>query len=139
MNSQEEQLKRHAEERRLALMEKVNELKQRAENLKQMTDVRSITRHRPAVMLAGSVLIGFILRKLAGTRNRRYANDGAYGMDSGRGYAPAASARIGGRLWDPIIAAMTAVATRTAIGLVNDIFHRRHEPDPSRPNRRKKF
>jgi hypothetical protein len=138
MDSQEEQLKRRAEERRLALMEKVNELKQRADNLKQMTDVRFITRRRPAVMVAGSVLIGFIIKKLASSRNRRYANDGAY-RDSGRSYSTADSSRIGGRLWDPIIAAMTAVATRTAIGLVNDIFHRRHEPEPSRPSSRKKF
>jgi hypothetical protein len=139
MTLQEEQLKSRAEERRMALMEKVNELKQRAENLKQMTDVRSITRQRPAVMLAGSVLIGFILKKLAGTRDGRYANDGVYRRDSGRGYAPTTTARIGGRLWEPVVAAMTAVATRTAISLVNDLFHRRHNPGPSRHNTRNKF
>lgn len=137
MDSQEEQLKRRVEEHRLALMEKVNELKQRTENLKQMTDVRFLTRQRPAVMLAGSALIGFIVKKLAGGKNRRHESDGAY--RSGRGYSAATSARISGRLWDPIIAITTAVATRTAIGLVNDIFQRRDESPRSRPDSRKKF
>jgi hypothetical protein len=88
-------------------------------------------------MLAGSALIGFIVKKLAGGRNRRYENDGAH--RSRRGYSGPTSARIGGRLWDPIIAVMTAVATRTAIGLVNDIFRRRDESEPSRHHSRKKF
>jgi hypothetical protein len=139
MNSEEEQLKRRADERKAALIEKVDELKQRAENIKQMTDVRFIAKERPAMLLAGSVLIGFIAKKFAGSRNRRYANNGAYRTGSGRNYSTTTTARIGGRLWEPVVAAMTAVATRTAIGLINDLFHRRRSPGPSRPNTRKKF
>ena len=135
MNLEEEQLKHRVEERQLALTKKVNSLKERAEQIKQMTDVRSIAKERPAIMLAGSVLVGFIVKKLTSARSRRYANDGAYRMDSRRGF----SSRTGVRLWEPIVAAMTAVATRTAIGLVNEIFHRRHEPGPSRHNTRNKF
>jgi len=138
MNLEEEQLKRRVEERQLELTKKVNSLKERVEQIKQMTDVRSIAKERPAIVLAGSVLVGFIVKKLTSARSRRYANDGAYRMDSGRGFS-STSARLGVRLWEPIVAALTAVATRTAIGLVNDIFHRRHEPGPSRHNTRNKF
>ena len=134
MNLEEQQLKRRVEERQLALTEKVNNLKERVEQIKRMTDVRSATKERPAIMLAGSVLVGFIAKKLA-SRSRRYANDGAYRMDSGRVFS-STSARTGGRLWEPIVAAMTAVATRTAIGLVNDMLHKRDRP---RPNSRSKF
>ena len=137
MNLEEEQLKRRVEERQLELTKKLNSLKERVEQIKQMTDVRSIAKERPATVLAGSVLVGFIVKKLASARSRRYANDGAYRMDSGSFSSP--SARIGVRLWEPIVAAMTAVATRTAIGLVNEMLHRRHEPSRSRHDSRNKF
>lgn len=138
MNLEEEQLKRRVEERELELTKKVNSLKERVEQIKQMTDVRSIAKERPATVLAGSVLVGFIVKKLASARSRRYANDGADRMDSGRSFS-STSARIGVRLWEPIVAAMTAVATRTAIGLVNEMLHRRHEPSRSRHDSRNKF
>jgi hypothetical protein len=135
MDLEEEQLKRRVEERQLALTEKVNSLKERVEQIKRMADVRAAAKERPAMLFAGSVLIGFIAKKLASTRSRRHANDGNYQMDSGRGFS-SASARAGGRLWEPIVAAMTAVATRTAIGLVNEMLHKRHEPDRSRHSSR---
>ena len=124
MNLEEQQLKRRVEEHQLALTEKVNSLKERVEQMKRMTDVRSAAKERPAIMLAASVLVGFIAKKLASSRSRRHANDGAYRIDSEKSFS---SARTGGRLWEPIVAAMTAVATRTAIGLVNDMLHKRDE------------
>jgi hypothetical protein len=138
MNLEEEQLKRRVEERQRALTEKVNSLKERVAQIKRMTDVKSVARERPAIMIAGSVLIGFIVKKLASSRSRRYVNDDAYRMDSGRGVS-STSAKTGGRLWEPIMAAMTAIATRTAIGLVNDMLHKRHEPRRPRQNSRSKF
>lgn len=138
MNLEEEQLKRRVEERQRALTEKVNSLKERLAEIKRMTDVRSVAKERPTLMLAGSVLVGFIVKKLASTRSRHHANDGAYRVDSGRGFS-STSARTGGRLWEPIIAAMTAVATRTAVGLVSDMLHKRQEPDRPRPTSRSKF
>jgi hypothetical protein len=137
MNLDEEQLKRRVEERQLALTEKVKRLKERVEQLKQMTDVRSVTKERPAIMLAGSVLVGFLVKKFMSGRNRNYP-DGAYRMDAGRGFS-ANSGRFRGRLWEPIIAAVTTVATRTAIGLVNDMLHKRQETGRSRENSQKKF
>jgi hypothetical protein len=137
MNLKEEQLKRRVEERQLALTAKVTELKRRVEQISRLTDVRSVAKDRPAIMLAGSVLVGFIVKKLASGRTRRHANDDAYRMDSGSGFS-STSTRTGVRFWEPIVAAMTAVATRTAIGLVNDMLHKRHEPGRSRhPSRNK--
>jgi hypothetical protein len=136
MNLEEEQLKRRVEERQRALTEKVNSLKERVAQIKRMTDVRSVAKERPAIMLAGSVLVGFIVKKLANARSPRDANDDAYRMDAGKSFS---SARTGGRLWEPIVAAMTAVATRTAIGLVNDMLHKRDETGRPRHNRGKKF
>jgi hypothetical protein len=133
MNLEEEQLKRRVEERQLELTRKVNSLKERVEQIKQMTDVRSIARERPAIVLAGSVLVGFIVKKLA-SRSRRYADDGASRKDSGKGFS-SASGTAGGRLWEPIVAAITAVATRTAIGLFNDMFHKRDRPRPNSRNK----
>jgi hypothetical protein len=134
MNLEEEQLKRRVEERQMALTAKVTELKRRVEQIKRMTDVRSVAKERPAIMLAGSVLVGFIAKKLASGRTRRHANDGA---NSGSGFS-STSARAGVRFWEPIVAAMTAVATRTAIGLVNELLHKRHEPGHSRHDSRNK-
>ncbi|HEY6368607.1 MAG TPA: hypothetical protein VI585_27800 [Candidatus Binatia bacterium] len=136
MNVEEQQLKRRVEERQQALTEKVNSLKERVEQIKRMTDVRSAAKERPAIMLAGSVLVGFIAKKLANHKSRRHANDGASRMDSGKSFS---SARTGGRLWEPIVAAMTAVATRTAIGLVNDMLHKRDETGRRRHNSRNKL
>jgi hypothetical protein len=137
MNLEEEQLKRRVEERQMALTAKVTELKRRVEQIKRMTDVRSVAKKRPAIMLAGSVLVGFIAKKLASGRTRHHANDGAYRMNSGSGFSSTA-ARAGVRFWEPIVAAMTAVATRTAIGLVNELLHKRHEPGRSRHDSRNK-
>lgn len=136
MNLDEEQLKRRVEERELALTEKVNRLKERVEQIKQMSDVKSVTKQRPAIMVAGSVLLGFLVKKFMNAKSRSYPYDGAYRMDAVRGLSTN-SGRF--RLWDPIIAAMTTVATRTAIGLVNDILHKRQETGRSRENSRKKF
>jgi hypothetical protein len=136
MNLEEEQLKRRVEERQLALTAKVTELKRRVEHIRRMTDVKSIAKDRPAVLLAGSVLVGFIVKKLVSGKIRRHANDAAYRSDSRSDFS-STSASTGGRLWEPIVAAMTAVATRTAMNLVNGIIHRRHETGRFRHNSHK--
>ena len=114
MNSEEEQLRRRVEERQLALNEKVNSLKQRVEQVKRMGDINVAIKERPGIVLAGSVLTGYILRRFAGrkTRNR----NGAYRQP----LAPTPMT-LGQRLWDPVIAIVTAVATRAAVDLVAEI------------------
>ena len=114
MNSEEEQLKRRVEERQLALNEKVNSLKQRVEQVKRMGDINSAIKERPGIVLAGSVLTGYILRKFARikTRNR----NGAYRQP----LAPTPMT-LGQRLWEPVIAIVTGVATRAAVDLVAEV------------------
>lgn len=134
MNSEEEQLRRRIEERQLALNEKVNSLRERVERLKRLGDINSAIKERPGVVLAGSVLTGFILRKVAGRKNRNLVGDGAYRTD----YRKAPT--VGQRLWDPVIAIITGVATRAAIDLVAEIAKPlipwRHKADQPRQNSR---
>jgi hypothetical protein len=130
MNSEEEQLRRRVEERQLALNEKVNSLKQRVEQVKRMGDINSAIKERPGIVLAGSVLTGYILRKFARrkTRNR----NGAY-----QPLAPTPMT-LGQRLWEPVIAIVTGVATRAAVDLVAEIAKTvmpwRRKADPPRQN-----
>lgn len=135
MNSEEEQLRRRVEERQLALNEKVNTLKQRVERVKRLGDIDSVIKEHPGVVLAGSVLTGFILRKFAGRKSRNGVGDGAYRTDYRKPLAPATA---GQGLWDPIIAIVTGVATRAAIDLVAEIAKRvvprRHKAEPPRQN-----
>ncbi len=135
MNSEEEQLRHRVEERQLALSEKVNSLKQRVQHIKRLGDINSAIKERPSVMLAGSVLAGFILRKLARRKTRNDVGNGAYRTDYQK---PIVSATVGQRLWDPIIAIVTGVATRAAIHLVSEIAKTvipwRHKDDPPRQN-----
>src|SRR6516162_6118438 len=100
MNSEEEQLRRRVEERQLALNEKVNSLKQRVEHVKRMGDINYAIKERPGIVLAGSVLTGYILRKFS-RRNTRNRN-GAYRQS----LAPTPMT-LGQRLWEPVIAIVT--------------------------------
>jgi len=130
MNSEEEQLRRRVEERQLALNEKVNSLKQRVEQVKRMGDINSAIKERPGIVLAGSVLTGYILRKFARikTRNR----NGAYRQP------PPTPMTLGQRLWEPVIAIVTGVATRAAVDLVAEVTKTvmpwRRKAEPPRPN-----
>jgi len=131
MNSEEEQLRRRVEERQLALSEKVNTLKQRVERVKHLGDIDSVIKEHPGVALAGSVLTGFILRKFAGRKTRN--GNGAYRQP----LAPTPMT-LGQRLWDPVIAIVTGVATRAAVDLVAEITKTvipwRRKADPPRQN-----
>ena len=131
MNSEEEQLRRRVEERQLALNEKVNSLKQRVEHVKRMGDINYAIKERPGIVLAGSVLTGYILRKFS-RRNTRNRN-GAYRQS----LAPMPMT-LGQRLWDPVIAIVTGVATRAAVDLVAEVTKTvmpwRRKAEPPRPN-----
>jgi len=131
MNSEEEQLRRRVEERQLALKEKVNSLKQRVEQVKRMGDINSAIKERPGIVLAGSVLTGYILRKFARRKTRN--GNGAYRQP----LAPTPMT-LGQRLWDPVIAIVTGVATRAAVDLVAELTKTvipwRRKADPPRQN-----
>jgi hypothetical protein len=123
MKSEEEQLRRRVEERQQALRAKVTTLKQRIERVKRMGDINSAVRERPAVVFAGSVLTGFLLRKMAGRKTWNWVSNGAYRTDYGQPPSQTV-ATAGGRLWDPVIAIFTGVATRAAVDLVAEVAKR---------------
>src|SRR5262245_66277579 len=79
MDLEEQRLKHDVDVREEALKEKVRILKERVEDLKRMTDVKSQVESRPVWALAGSFLAGFVARKWVGRKNRRSANGSSAG------------------------------------------------------------
>ncbi|MGB7951894.1 MAG: hypothetical protein WCH75_29765 [Candidatus Binatia bacterium] len=120
IDSEEQRLRQRVEERENALREKVNTLKDRAAQIAQLRDVKFLVGHHPGLMLGGSFLVGFLVRKLTGGKNRHDHFNGAYRNDF-RYAPPPRSESASGRLWEPIIAIVSAVATRTALGLVGEL------------------
>jgi hypothetical protein len=123
MDLEEERIRHRIEEREKALKEKVNLLKERVERIKRMADVKAMVCRRPALMVAGSVLTGFLLKKLT---SRRHAGNGAYRSSSrhaeydGR-YPETRPMRSSIRLKDHLIAILAGVASRTAINVLSDL------------------
>jgi hypothetical protein len=120
MDSEEQRIRQRIEKRQQALSEKVALIKARVERIKQMSDVKAMATQRPALMIAGSVLAGFLVGKIALGKNNRHARDAAY--DSR--YYPPPPARGGGlfgRFGNQVLAVVTGVATRTAINYFTDL------------------
>ena len=65
MDLEEQRLKHHIEAREIALKQKINVLKERIEHFKRMVDVKSKVQQRPGLMFMGSILVGFLTKKLA--------------------------------------------------------------------------
>ena len=112
MDLEEQRLKHEIEAREMALKQKVNALKERIEYFKDIVDVKSKVQQRPGLMVIGSILAGLLVKKLVSTRHRhsRYTATPA----------PVA-ATMAGRLWDPIIAIISAIVTRAAIGIATEV------------------
>lgn len=123
MDREEEHIRQRIEEREKALKQKVNLLKERIERVKRMGDVKGMVYKRPALMVAGSVLTGFLVKKLA---SRRHAGNGAY-RSSERyakyegSYAERPRKRSSVKLMEAFIAVITAVASRTVTNLLSDL------------------
>jgi hypothetical protein len=120
IDSEEQRLRQSVEERENALRDQVETLKARLTHIAQLRDVKFLVGHHPGWMLGGSFLVGFLVRKLAGGRNRDHHFDGAY-RNAFRYGPPPRSEAASGKLWEPIIAIVSAVATRTALGLVGEL------------------
>lgn len=112
MDLEEQRLKHNIEIREEALKEKVNLLKERIEQLKRITDVKSKVEQRPGLMFTGSILAGFLTKKLV-TGKKLHA---AY---THRADSREASAT--GGLWDPMSAIISTIATRAAVGIIGEI------------------
>jgi hypothetical protein len=123
MDLEEEHIRQRIEEREKALKQKVNLLKERIERVKRMGNVKAMVYKRPALMVAGSVLTGFLVKKLA---SRRHAGNGAY-RSSARyaeyegGYPERPRKRSSVKLKDHLIAILTGVASRTAMNVLSDL------------------
>jgi hypothetical protein len=120
MDLEEQRLKQHIQDRETALREKVGMVKDRLERTKRLADVKFLVGQRPGLMMAGSVLMGAVLRRLTNRKGRPYyANDAAHpevrnSTVLGSNTAPA-------RLWEPVVGILSAVATRAAIGMIGEI------------------
>src|SRR5262245_37590448 len=118
MDLEEQRLKHDVDVREEALKEKVRILKERVEDLKRMTDVKSQVESRPVLALAGSVLAGFVARKWLGRKNRHSADSSRTGR---RGNHSPISANAGVGLPDPITAIISAIGTRAVVGIVTEL------------------
>ena len=120
MDIEEDHIRHRLEEREKALKQKVNLLKERIERIKRMGDVKAMVNRQPALMVAGSVLAGFLVKKLAA---RRHAANGAsrssvrYAEHAG-GYPETRPNRSSVKLKDHLIAVLTGVASRTAMNFL---------------------
>jgi hypothetical protein len=128
MDLEEQRLKQRVDVREEALKEKVRILKERIEDLKRMTEVKSQVESRPVLVLAGSVLAGFIARKFVGKKNQRSADSSRAGR---QGNHSPISAKAAGGLPNPVTAILSVVATRAVVGIVTElakkIIPHRHE------------
>ena len=109
MDLEEERLKHQIEAREIALKQKINALKERIEYFKSMVDVKSQVRQRPSLMLMGSILAGFLTKKLVGGKNR----PSSYSHHSNSRPVPTPGTATG--------AIIAAIATRAAIGIIGEV------------------
>jgi hypothetical protein len=133
MDSEEQRLRHQVEAREIALKTKINMLKERIERLKRMGDVKSQVEQRPGLMFTGSVLAGFILKRLVNGKNRHAAN--TYRTDSRNALSPTSASAAG-----PVSAIISAIATRAAIGVITETVRNLFPPrrERWRPGRKQK-
>lgn len=121
MDPEEHRIRQRIEERQRALTAKIDLIKERVERIRHMSDVKAMVAERPALMVAGSVVTGFLVRKIVSGKNSRRARDGAYG--SKNNYAPTPESRRGlfSGFRNHLLAVLTGAATRTAISYLSDV------------------
>ena len=123
MDTEEEHIREHIEEREKALKQKIKLLKDRIEQIKRMADVKALVSRRPALMVAGSVLTGFVLKKI--TLRRHGANDvhrvSPHYVRYENGVPEARRTRGSSKLKDALIAVLAGAASRTATNFLTDL------------------
>jgi hypothetical protein len=110
MDLEEERLKHQIEAREIALKQKINALKERIEHFKSIVDVKSKVQQRPGLMLTGSLLAGFLTKKLVGGKNRPSSD--SHHSNSRPVSTPATAAG----------AIISAIATRAAVGIIGEFL-----------------
>ena len=126
MDLEEQRLRHHIEVREISLKKKINMLKERLEHFKRIVDVKSKVQQRPGPMFIGSIVAGFLAKKIVGGKNRH----SPYHPDS---RPVPLSTTAGGHFLDPTIAIISAIATRATIGIISEIF--RKVVPPRKPDR----
>ena len=117
MDQEEERLKQQIDVRQAALKEKVRMLKERVEDVKRMGDVRSQVRQRPTLIFTGSLLAGFLTKKLLGGKNRhssRYSH---------RSRPASRSTAEGGHPWASSASAiLSAILIRAGTTIITELI-----------------
>jgi hypothetical protein len=122
MDLEEEELRRRIETHRIALNDKVEMLKARVERVKRMGDVKSMVVKQPGLVVAGSVLAGFLARKITSTRSRNHRAGRAHLSKSGyHADPPAVESNAIGKIGNQLVAILMGVATRTAISYFSQL------------------
>lgn len=122
MDLEEEKLRRRIETHRIALNDKVNMLKARIERVKRMGDVKAMVVKQPGFVVAGSVLAGFLARKITSTRSRSRRAALEHLSKSGyRADPPAVESNAIGKIGNQLVAILMAAATRTAINYFSQL------------------
>jgi hypothetical protein len=123
MDLEEEKLRRRIETHQIALNDKVNVLKARLERIKRMGDVKSLVARQPGLVVAGSVLAGFVARKITSTRVRNHRAARAQLSKSGYSLDPPAAveSNVIGKIGNQLIAILMGVASRTAINYFSQV------------------
>ena len=122
MDVEEQRIRHRIEEREIALKEKIGQLKLRLDRIKRMSDVKAMVQQRPAMMVAGSVLTGFLLRKLTSRapepRRRRPADNQA--LVTQAELRQLDKKHSSGRFKEHLTAILAGVATRTAMNVLSE-------------------
>ena len=121
MDLEEQRIRQRIETREIALREKVDQLKHRLERIKRMSDVKAMVQQRPALMIAGSVVTGFLVRKLTSRRSEGRANSRPREHGEAAVYRPPAPARSSGKLKEHLTAIVAGVASRTAMNVLTEL------------------
>ena len=124
MDLEEQRLRQRIAVRETALKDKVEVLKARLQQLKSMGDVKFQVKERPVLMLTGSVLAGFLTKKLLGGKNR-HSRHGYYSR-------PAPRAAESGHLWASVSAIISAIIIRAGTAVITEIIKKPTPRDRTR-------
>jgi hypothetical protein len=121
MDLEEQRIRKRIEDREIALKAKVDQLKQRLDRIKRLSDVKAMVQQRPALMVAGSVVTGFLVRKLTSRRSNGRAASRPRDYVKTADYHAQERPRSSGKVKDHLTAILAGVASRTAMNVLTEL------------------
>jgi hypothetical protein len=121
MDLEEQRIRKRIEEREIALKAKVDQLRQRLERIKRMSDVKAMVQQRPALMVAGSVVTGYLVRKLTSRRSNGHGALRSRDHDEAENHRVQERSRSSSRVKDHLTAILAGVASRTAMNVLTEL------------------